>query len=51
MVDSDPLPGAVVLASHPVRLLRTGIGHNLGFVCERTMSFVEYAMREFFELP
>ena len=48
---ADPLPGATVRVAAPIRLVRTGLVRNLGWLTEPTMVAVERAVRDFFELP
>lgn len=47
----DPLAGATVLIPLVLRLTKTGLRENLGFVSNDTMNAVEYGLREFLVLP
>jgi hypothetical protein len=47
----DPLPDSFVHVARPVRIVRTGLRTNLGFVGEATMMAVELGLREVYELP
>jgi mRNA interferase MazF len=50
--DGDPLRGAFVRIHSVVQVLdRTALRDNFGFVSHDTMNAVEYALREFLELP
>jgi mRNA-degrading endonuclease toxin of MazEF toxin-antitoxin module len=50
--DGDPLRGAFVRIHSVVQILdRSALRDNHGFVSHDTMNAVEYALREFLELP
>lgn len=50
--DGDPLRGAFVRVHSVVQILdRSALHDNHGFVSHDTMNAVEYALREFLELP
>ena len=47
----DPLSGAVVDFTRVMRVDRTALRDNHGFVSNDTMNAVEYALRDFLNLP
>jgi len=51
MAAGDPLPGSAALVAHSMRLLRSGLRRNLGFVSNATLSAVEDGLRDFLVLP
>jgi mRNA interferase MazF len=52
LTDGDPLRGAFVRIHSVVQILdRSALRENHGFVSHETMNAVEYALREFLELP
>ena len=51
LVAYDPLPGATVDASAVVRVDRSALRDNHGFVGNDTMNRVEYALRDLLNLP
>ncbi len=49
--ESDPLPGASVDVTAVVRIDRTALRENLGFIAPSTLNAVEAALRDFLNLP
>ena len=47
----DPLSGAVVDITRVMRIDRTAVRENYGFVSNATLNAVEYALRNFLNLP
>ncbi|WP_238015542.1 type II toxin-antitoxin system PemK/MazF family toxin [Dactylosporangium sp. AC04546] len=47
----DPLPGAAVNVAVVLRVDRTGLRHNHGYLSNDTMNLLEDALRDFLNLP
>ena len=51
LTPDDPLPGAAVDVTGVIRVDRTALRENLGFVAPATLDAVEFALRDFLNLP